>query len=77
MNNPLISIIVPVYNVEKYIRTCLDSIIIQSFKDWECILVDDGSNDGSEVICDEYSHKDSRIQVIHKSNGGVRLYLFR
>lgn len=71
MNNPLISIIVPVYNVEKYIRVCLDSIIAQSFKDWECILVDDGSNDGSGVICDEYLHKDSRIQVIHKTNGGV------
>ena len=71
MNNPLISIIVPVYNVEKYLRQCLDSIIAQTFADWECILVDDGSKDKSGSICDEYAQKDNRFKVIHKLNGGV------
>lgn len=68
---PKVSIIVPVYNVEKYIHRCIDSIISQSFTDWELILVDDGSPDRSGAICDEYAQKDSRIQVIHKENGGV------
>lgn len=67
---PEISIIVPVYNVEKYIRRCLDSILTQTFTDWECILVDDGSPDNSGMICDEYAAKDSRFKVIHKENGG-------
>ena len=65
-----ISIIVPVYNVEKYLRKCIDSILNQTFKDFELILVDDGSTDDSGKICDEYSLKDSRIKVIHKENGG-------
>lgn len=66
-----ISIIVPIFNVGRYLRMCLDSIRAQSFKDWECILVDDGSTDGSPSICDEYVAIDSRFKVIHKPNGGV------
>lgn len=71
MASPKISIIVPVYNVEKYIRRCLDSIAAQTFSDWECICVDDGTPDYSGKICDEYAQKDSRFVVIHKENGGV------
>ena len=67
----MISIIVPVYNVEKYIRKCLDSIIGQTYTDLEIILVDDGSPDNSGAICDEYAKNDSRIKVIHKQNGGL------
>lgn len=65
-----LSIIVPVYGVEKYLRQCLDSIAAQSFKDFECILVDDGSLDGCPVICDEYVARDARFKVIHKMNEG-------
>lgn len=68
---PKISIIVPVYKVEKYLSRCLDSIVAQTFTDWECILVDDGSPDSSGKICDEYAENDSRFKVIHKANGGV------
>lgn len=71
MDNPVISIIVPIYNVEPYLSKCLDSIFSQTFTNWECILVDDGSTDKSGIICDEYACKDPRIQVIHKENGGV------
>lgn len=71
MNNPIISIIVPVYKVEQYIRQCLDSILASTFTDFELLLVDDGSPDQSGVICDEYALKDSRIKVFHKPNGGV------
>ena len=71
MFSPKISIIVPVYNVEKYIRRCLDSIAAQTFTDWECICVDDGTPDASGKICNEYAQKDSRFVVIHKENGGV------
>lgn len=66
-----ISVIVPVYNVEKYLRKCVDSIITQTFEDLEIILVDDGSKDSSGKICDEYAAKDERIIVIHKENGGL------
>ena len=68
---PKVSIIVPVYKAEKYLHRCVDSILAQAFTDWECILVDDGSPDGSGAICDEYAQKDARIRVIHKENGGV------
>lgn len=71
MNNPAISVIVPVYNAEPYLRRCVDSIISQTFTDWELILVDDGSTDRSGAVCDEYASNDSRIRVIHKLNGGV------
>ena len=67
---PAISIIVPVYNVEKYLSRCVDSILAQTFRDFELILVDDGSTDKSAEICDKYAAKDSRIKVIHKENGG-------
>ena len=69
--NPKISIIVPVYKVEKYIHKCIDSILAQTFTDFELILVDDGSPDNCGKICDEYAKEDSRIVVIHKDNGGV------
>ncbi len=67
----LISIIVPVYKVEKYLKRCIDSIINQTYKNLEIILVDDGSPDNCGQICDEYAEKDSRIKVIHKENHGV------
>lgn len=66
-----LSIIIPVYNVEKYIIECIDSVLFQTYKDWELILVDDGSTDNSGKICDEYALKDNRIKVIHKENGGL------
>lgn len=68
---PTFSIIVPVYNVEKYLNRCIDSILSQSFKDFEVLLIDDGSTDKSGEICDEYAQKDERIRVFHKENGGV------
>ena len=67
----MISIIVPVYNVEKYICRCIDSILAQTYKDFELILVDDGSTDSSGKICDDYKERDKRIKVIHKENGGL------
>lgn len=70
-SNPILSIIVPVYNVEKYINRCIDSILNQQFSDFELILVDDGSPDNCGQICDDYAKKDSRIRVIHKENGGL------
>ena len=71
MNNPQISVIVPVYNAEKWLRRCVDSILAQTFTDFELLLIDDGSTDGSPAICDEYAVKDSRVRVFHKPNGGV------
>lgn len=68
---PLISVIVPIYNAENYLHRCLDSILAQTFTDFELILVNDGSTDCSGKICDEYALKDNRIKVIHKNNGGV------
>lgn len=71
MNSPLISIIVPVYQVLPYLPACLDSIISQTLTDWEMLLVDDGSIDGSANTCDEYERKDSRIRVFHQKNSGL------
>ena len=71
MSKPKISIIVPVYNTEKYLRHCLDSILNQSFQDFELLLIDDGSKDRSGKICDEYAEKDKRISVWHQENQGV------
>jgi len=71
MHNPLISIIVPIYKVEEYIRNCVDSILNQTYKNLEIIIVDDGSPDECGIICEEYSLKDNRIKVIHKKNGGL------
>lgn len=71
MNNPKISVIVPVYNVEKYLSKCIESILAQTFTDFELLLVDDGSTDGSGEICDEYAGKDVRVKVFHTENRGV------
>lgn len=68
---PKFSIIIPVYNVAPYLRECLDSVLAQTFTDWEAICVDDGSTDGSGAILDEYAARDSRFMVFHKENGGV------
>jgi len=70
-SKPLISVIVPVYNTEKFLHTCLDSILAQTYKNLEIILVNDGSSDMCPMICDEYADKDSRVTVIHKKNGGL------
>lgn len=67
----MVSIIIPVYNAELYLGECIDSIVEQSYQDWELILVDDGSIDNSGRICDEYAKRDTRIKVLHKKNGGV------
>ncbi len=69
--NPAISVIVPVYNVEAYVRKSLQSIADQTFTDWECIVVDDGSTDGSGAICDEFAARDPRFKVIHQQNQGL------
>lgn len=71
MFTPLVSIIVPIYKVEQYLRRCLNSIVIQTYTNLEIILVDDGSPDNCPQICDEYAAKDKRIVVIHKENGGL------
>lgn len=68
---PKVSVIVPVYNSEQYLARCIESVLNQTFRDFELILVDDGSADKSGIICGEYSAKDSRVKVIHKSNGGA------
>lgn len=71
MPNPKISVIVPVYNVEKYLPRCIDSILAQTFTEFELLLIDDGSSDNSGKICDEYAKNDKRIRVFHQENGGV------
>ena len=67
----LVSVIIPVYNTATYLPACLDSILAQSYTDYECLLIDDGSTDGSSDICDAYARKDPRIHVFHRPNGGV------
>ena len=71
MHFPKVSVIVPIYKAELYIRRCIDSILLQTYKDFELILVDDGSPDKSGEICEEYAIKDTRVRVFHKINGGV------
>lgn len=71
MKTPKISIIVPVYNAERCLHRCIDSILAQTFRDFELLLIDDGSKDNSGYICDEYAEKDERVKVWHKENGGV------
>ena len=66
-----ISIIVPVYNLEKYLKRCVDSLISQKFENLEILLIDDGSTDQSGSICEEYTRKDTRVRVVHKENGGL------
>lgn len=68
---PTLSIIVPIYNVANFLPECLDSILSQNFRDWEAILINDGSTDESGVICEKYASKDARFKVIHKKNGGL------
>ena len=68
---PLFSIIVPVYNSQDYLLCCVDSILKQSSSDFELLLINDGSSDGSANICDECAAQDSRVRVIHKTNGGA------
>ena len=67
----MISVIVPVYKVEKYLRHCVDSILAQTYPDFELLLIDDGSPDRCPQICDEYAGRDARVRVIHKPNGGL------
>ena len=71
VDSPLISVIIPVYNVEKYLRQCLDSVLAQTYSNYEVILVDDGSSDRSPKICNEYALKNNHIRVFHKTNGGA------
>lgn len=71
MDNKLVSVIIPVYNVEKYLKRCLDSVVCQSFRNLDILLIDDGSTDDCPQICDEYAARDSRIKVVHKKNGGL------
>ena len=66
-----LSIIVPVYNIAQYLNDCVQSILEQSFHDWELVLVNDGSTDQSPALCEEWAKKDTRIRVVHKANGGL------
>ena len=71
MNDTMISVLIPAYNVERYLPRCLDSVLSQTFKDFEVIVIDDGSTDGTGKICDGYAAKDSRIKVFHQDNKGI------
>ena len=66
----MVSVIIPIYRAEKYLNECVDSVLAQTYRDLEIILVDDGSPDNCGAICDDYAAKDSRVKVIHKENGG-------
>lgn len=71
MADAVVSVIVPVYNVQQYLPQCIESILAQTYQRLEIILVDDGSTDGSGKLCDEFAQRDRRIKVIHKPNGGL------
>lgn len=71
MSGPIVSIIVPVYNAEKTIQRCVESILGQDFQDFELLLIDDGSQDASGALCDAFAQRDARVRVLHKENGGV------
>lgn len=71
MNDDLISVIIPVYNVEQYLDRCVQSVLNQTYRNLEILLVDDGSPDRCPQMCDEYARQDSRVKVIHKENGGL------
>ena len=71
MTEPLISIVIPVYNAEKYLRACLDSVLAQTYKNWEAICVNDGSSDNSAQILEEYAAKDARFHIIYQQNCGL------
>ena len=66
-----LTVVIPIYNAEPYLKKCLDSLLNQTYRDWNAILVDDGSTDASTAVCDEYAQMDSRITAIHIPNGGV------
>ena len=68
---PKVTIVMPVYKVEQYLPACIESVRAQTFTDWECILVDDGSPDGCGAICDEAARRDERFRVVHRENGGL------
>lgn len=68
---PCVTIIVPIYNAQATLRRCVESVLNQEFTDFELILADDGSRDGSDVLCDQFAQADSRVQVLHKANSGV------
>lgn len=76
MNNILVSVVLPIYNVEMYLERCIESIVNQTYTNLEIILVDDGSPDHCPQICDEWAKKDSRIRVVHKANIQRRVYRF-
>lgn len=69
--SPFFSVIVPVYNVAPYLGECLDSVLAQTFTDWECLCTDDGSKDGSDLILDAYARRDPRFRITHQPNAGV------
>ena len=71
MNEPLISVIVPVYNVEKYLENCVNTLVKQTYRNIEILLINDGSTDASGSLCEELAQKDERIKVFHKTNGGL------